>query len=128
MTSSANWIAREAAAIFPTYGRRPVTFVRGAGTRLYDDTGREYLDFLSGLSVTSLGHAHPAVTDAVARQAATLTHVSNLFYTPQQIELAERLGATLGWEEALTFFCNSGAEANEAAIKLARRHGKRTAG
>ena len=124
---SQNWFEREAASIFPTYGRRPVTFVRGAGSRLYDDAGREYLDFLSGLSVTSLGHAHPTVTDAVARQAATLTHVSNLFYTPPQIELAERLGATLGWEEAWTFFCNSGAEANEAAIKLARRHGKRTA-
>ena len=123
-----SWMDREAAAIFPTYVRRPVTFVRGDGTRLYDDADREYLDFLSGLSVTSLGHAHPAVTDAIARQAATLTHVSNLFYTPPQIELAERLAAALGWDDGATFFCNSGAEANEAAIKLTRRHGKKIAG
>ena len=117
---------RDAEAILPTYGRRPVTFVRGRGTRLFDETGKEYLDFLSGLSVTSLGHAHPAVTEAVARQADTLVHVSNLFYTVPQIELAERLADTLGWSDAKAFFCNSGAEANEAAIKLARRHGKRT--
>ena len=119
-----SWSEREAASIFPTYGRRPVTFVRGKGSRLYDDAGREYLDFLSGLSVTSLGHAHPAVTEAITTQASTLTHVSNLFYTTPQIELAERLGATLGWADAKAFFCNSGAEANEAAIKLTRRHGK----
>ena len=121
-----SWSAREAASIFPTYPRRPVTFVRGKGSRLYDDAGREYLDFLSGLSVTSLGHAHPAVTEAIARQADTLVHVSNLFYTVPQIELAERLADTLGWDDAKAFFCNSGAEANEAAIKLARRHGKRS--
>lgn len=117
--------AREAAALFPTYVRQPVTFVRGKGTRLYDDTGREYLDCLSGLSVTSLGHAHPAVAEAVAAQMRTLVHVSNLFYTHPQVELAERLAATLRWDGASTFFCNSGAEANEAAIKLSRRHGKR---
>jgi acetylornithine aminotransferase len=116
---------REVAALLPTYARRPVTFVRGEGTRLYDDQGREYLDFLSGLAVTALGHAHPAVTRAVAEQAATLTHVSNLYYTEPQIELAERLAATLGWAGGRSFFCNSGAEANEAAIKLTRRHGKR---
>ena len=121
---TASWIQREAASIFPTYARRPVTFVRGKGSRLYDDSGREYLDFLSGLSVTSLGHAHPAVTEAIATQAQTLTHVSNLFYTTPQIDLAERLAGTLGWDTARTFFCNSGAEANEAAIKLTRRHGK----
>ena len=117
---------REAAALLPTYGRRPVTFVRGEGARLYDDQGRGYLDFLSGLSVTSLGHAHPAVTEAITLQARTLSHVSNLFYTQPQIELAERLAQTLGWSDGRSFFCNSGAEANEAAIKLARRHGKRS--
>lgn len=122
--AEATWAQREAHSIFPTYARRPVTFVRGTGSRLYDETGREYLDFLSGLSVTSLGHAHPAVTEAISRQAQTLTHVSNLFYTTPQIELAERLAGTLGWSDARTFFCNSGAEANEAAIKLTRRHGK----
>jgi acetylornithine/N-succinyldiaminopimelate aminotransferase len=116
---------REAAALLPTYARKPVTFVRGEGTRLYDDAGREYLDFLSGLSVTSLGHAHPAVADAVAEQMRTLVHTSNLYYTQPQVELAERLAATLGWDDGRSFFCNSGAEANEAAIKLTRRHGKR---
>ena len=116
---------REAAALLPTYARQPVTFVRGEGTRLYDDAGREYLDFLSGLSVTSLGHAHPAVAGAVAEQMRTLVHTSNLFLTEPQVELAERLAQTLGWADGQSFFCNSGAEANEAAIKLTRRHGKR---
>jgi acetylornithine/N-succinyldiaminopimelate aminotransferase len=116
--------AREARRLLPTYRRQPVAFVRGAGTRLYDAEGREYLDFLSGLSVTSLGHAHPAVTAAVADQAATLVHTSNLFFTEPQVRLAERLAETLGWDDGRAFFCNSGAEANEAAIKLARRHGK----
>lgn len=116
---------REAAALLPTYRRRPVTFVRGEGTRLFDDTDKSYLDFLSGLSVTALGHAHPRVADAVAAQARTLVHTSNLFFTEAQVALAERLGSTLGWADAKTFFCNSGAEANEAAIKLTRRHGKR---
>ena len=116
---------RESAALLPTYARKPVTFVRGEGTRLYDDEGREYLDFLSGLAVTSLGHAHPAVTQAVAEQMNTLVHVSNLYLTQPQVELAERLAETLGWDDGRSFFCNSGAEANEAAIKLTRRHGKR---
>ncbi|CAN5301004.1 acetylornithine transaminase [soil metagenome] len=119
------WAEREAAALLPTYRRRPVEFVRGAGCWLVDADGRRYLDFLSGLSVTSLGHAHPAVTEAVARQAATLVHTCNLFYTRPQIELAERLQDTLGWPDAKAFFGNSGAEAVEGALKLARRHGKR---
>jgi acetylornithine aminotransferase len=123
-TMLANLQAREAAALLPVYRRRPVAFVAGRGSRLVDSEGREYLDFLSGLSVTSLGHAHPAVADAVARQAATLVHTCNLYYTVPQIDLAERLQATLGWPDGKAFFCNSGAEANEAAIKLARRHGK----
>ena len=115
---------REAAALLPTYRRRPVTFVRGDGTRLFDADGRSYLDFLSGLAVTSLGHAHPEVADAIAAQARTLVHTSNLFFTEPQVALAERLQQTLGWSEGKAFFCNSGAEANEAAIKLTRRHGK----
>jgi acetylornithine/N-succinyldiaminopimelate aminotransferase len=118
-------VQREAAALLPTYRRQPVVFVRGDGLNLYDADGRVYLDFLSGLAVTSLGHAHPAVTEAVSAQARQLTHVSNLFYTEPQVALAERLQATLGWPDGRAFFCNSGAEANEAAIKLARRHGKR---
>ena len=121
MTSLAQ---REAAALLPVYRRRPVTFVRGEGVWLQDDAGRRYLDFLSGLSVTALGHAHPAVTRAVAEQASRLVHVSNLFYTVPQVDLAERLAATLGWDDGRAFLCNSGAEANEAALKLARRHGK----
>jgi acetylornithine/N-succinyldiaminopimelate aminotransferase len=116
---------REAAALLPTYRRQPVTFVRGEGISLYDADGRQYLDFLSGLAVTALGHAHPAVADAVERQARRLVHTSNLFFTEPQVSLAERLQATLGWPDGRAFFCNSGAEANEAAIKLARRHGKR---
>lgn len=116
---------REAAALLPTYRRQPVTFVRGEGVHLIDSDGETYLDFLSGLSVASLGHAHPAVADAVATQARTLVHTSNLYYTEAQVRLAEALRTTLGWPDAQAFFANSGAEANEAAIKLARRHGKR---
>lgn len=122
--ATADLAAREAAAIFPTYRRQPVAFVHGEGAWLVDAEGRRYLDFVSGISVTALGHAHPAVAEAVAEQARRLVHVSNLYYTEPQVTLAERLKATLGWPEAWAFFCNSGAEANEAAIKLARRHGK----
>ncbi|MBM3693771.1 MAG: acetylornithine transaminase [Actinobacteria bacterium] len=106
-----------------TYGRAPVAFVRGEGTLLYDADGRRYLDFLSGLAVTSLGHAHPAVADAIAEQARTLLHVSNLYYNALQPRVAERLDALIGGGGRV-FFCNSGAEANECAIKLARRHGQ----
>ena len=120
----ASIVDREAAALLPTYARHPVEFVSGRGARLVDAGGREYLDFLSGLSVTSLGHAHPAVARAVADQAGRLVHVSNLFYTAPQVDLAERLRATLGWPDGRAFLCNSGTEANEAAVKLARRHGK----
>ena len=120
----ASLAAREAAALLPTYARQPVEFVAGEGPWLYDAEGRRYLDFLSGLAVTSLGHAHPAVADAVAAQSRRLVHVSNLFYTEPQVSLAERLQDTLGWPDGKAFLCNSGAEANEAALKLARRWGK----
>jgi acetylornithine aminotransferase len=125
MTPTEALCARERAAILPTYARRPVTFVSGHGAWLVDTEGREHLDFLSGLCVTSLGHAHPAVADAVDAQLRTLGHTSNLFHTEPQVRLAERLQQTLGWPDGRAFFCNSGAEANEAALKLARRHGKR---
>ena len=112
-------------ALMHNYGEPAVTFVRGEGSRLYDETGREYLDFLSGLAVTSLGHAHPAVADAVAHQARTLLHVSNLFGTTLGPEVAATLDRLIGGgvERAggQVFFANSGAEANECAIKLARR-------
>jgi acetylornithine/N-succinyldiaminopimelate aminotransferase len=106
--------------LMPTYARQPVEFVRGEGTRLWDADGNEYLDFLSGISVTQLGHCHPGIVEAVTNQAATLMHVGNLFYTAPQLRLAERLSKlSIGGK---VFFCNSGAEANECAIKLARRH------
>lgn len=111
--------AREAEALIGTYRRFPVTFVRGEGTLLFDDTGRPYLDFAAGIAVAQIGHAHPRWVRAVAGQASELAHVSNLFFTEPQVALAERLRGLLGWGRA--FFANSGAEANEAALKLARR-------
>ncbi len=104
-----------------TYPPQPVTFVRGQGSLLWDDTGKQYLDFFSGVAVTSLGHAHPAVADALARQAGTLLHVSNHFATTVAPEVAATLDRLLGGPSGKVFFCNSGAEANECAIKLARR-------
>ena len=109
------------------YGDPPVTFVRGSGTELFDDSGKRYLDFLCGLAVTSLGHSHPRVAAALATQAETLLHVSNLFDTEPHLEVAARLEARLrsGTGEATpgrVLFQNSGAEANEAAMKLARKH------
>lgn len=111
--------------LLPTYNSPPVTFASGEGAWLTDTDGNRYLDFLCGLAVTSLGHAHPAVTAAVTEQAATLTHVSNLFGTTPVLRLADTLARAAGWDDGRAFFCNSGAEANEAALKLARRHGKR---
>ncbi|TMK86224.1 MAG: acetylornithine transaminase [Actinobacteria bacterium] len=107
-----------------TYPEPAVTFVRGEGSRLYDESGRAYLDFLSGLAVTSLGHAHPTVADAVCQQARTLLHVSNLYGTTIGPEVAATLDRLVGDGEPVggrVFFCNSGAEANECALKLARR-------
>ena len=102
-----------------SYTRQPVEFVRGEGTRLWDDEGNEYLDFLCGIGVTNLGHCHPRVVAAVREQVGTLMHVSNLFYTEPAMRLAARLAdGALGGR---VFFCNSGAEANEAAIKLVRK-------
>ena len=108
-------------AIMPTYKRFEVTFERGEGARLYDDTGKEYIDALCGLAVTGLGHAHPRVTAALTRQAGRLLHTSNLYGIGQQERLAERLTTLSGMDNV--FFGNSGAEANEAAIKIARLSG-----
>jgi len=111
-------------SLMSTYPEPAVTFVRGEGSRLYDADGRAYLDFLSGLAVTSLGHAHPAVAEALCDQARTLLHVSNLYGTTIGPEVAATLDRLVGDGEALggrVFFCNSGAEANECAFKLARR-------
>ena len=112
--------ALEAQYVATTYRRQPVVFVRGSGARLYDEEGREYLDLLSGIGVASLGHAHPGLAAAIADQAATLLHVSNLYYHPLQGEAAARLAALSGLPRA--FFCNSGAEAVEACLKFARRY------
>ncbi len=108
-------------ALMTTYNRLPVAFERGAGAWLWDSEGRRYLDALCGIAVTSLGHAHPDVAQALADQAATLLHTSNIYRIPLQERLGERLCALSGMERA--FLCNSGAEANEAALKIARLHG-----
>ncbi len=111
--------ALESSSVIGSYARLPVEFVRGQGAWLWDADGNEYLDFLCGISVTSLGHCHPRVVAAVRDQVGRLMHVSNLFYTEPAMLLAERLSAgSLGGK---VFFCNSGAEANEAAIKLVRK-------
>ncbi|UGS36218.1 acetylornithine/succinylornithine family transaminase [Capillimicrobium parvum] len=105
--------------LLPTYARFPVAFERGSGTRLWDDEGHEYLDFLSGISVSSVGHCHPQVVEAIRDQAGRLLHVGNLYYTEPMTRLADRLAeSSLGGG---VFFTNSGAEANEAALKLVRK-------
>jgi len=105
--------------IFQTYSRYPVTLVRGKGTKVWDERGKEYLDFLSGIAVCNLGHCHPAVVRAAQEQLKKLIHVSNFFYTEPQAELARLLTANSFADRV--FFCNSGAEANESALKLARK-------
>jgi acetylornithine aminotransferase len=107
--------------LMSTYARLPVTFLRGDGALLWDTAGKEYLDAVSGIAVTSLGHAHPAVSSALCEQAQVLVHTSNLYQIEQQRALGDRLCALAGMDRA--FFCNSGAEANEAALKLARLYG-----
>jgi predicted acetylornithine/succinylornithine family transaminase len=112
--------ARESQHVLQTYKRQPIVFVRGRGSRLYDADGREYLDLVSGIGVASLGHAHPGLAAAIADQASTLVHVSNLYYHPLQAEVATRLATLSGLPRA--FFCNSGTEAVEACLKFARRY------
>ena len=113
--------ALDADHVMGTYARAPVAFVRGEGSRLWDSEGREYLDFLSGIAVTSLGHAHPAVVDAVTTQVARIAHTSNLYANEPAVALAERLAALLAPGEARVFLCNDGTTANEAALKVALR-------
>ena len=108
--------------VMGTFKRLPVTFVRGSGCRVWDSDGREYLDLVAGIAVNLLGHAHPAVAEAVAEQARTLIHTSNLYLTEPQVKLAQRL-VELSFPSRV-FFCNSGAEANECAIKIARKWGR----
>ncbi len=112
--------------VMNTYGRLPMALVRGQGVKVWDAEGKEYLDFLSGIAVNSLGHCHPKVVEAVCRQAETLMHVSNIYWIEPQVKLAELLVENSCADKA--FFCNSGAEANEAAIKLARKYAKQKYG
>ncbi len=117
-----DWIEEAERWILHTYDRYPVVIVRGEGARVWDIDGREYLDFVAGIAVCNLGHCHPRVVEALREQAGKLLHVSNLYYTQPQVELAQRICQhSFGTK---VFFCNSGAEANEAAIKLARKYAK----
>ena len=120
MTATERLQARFGAALMGNYGTPPVALARGDGCRVWDVDGREYLDLVAGIAVSSLGHAHPAVIDAVGRQVRTIAHTSNLYLHEPEVALAERLLALLG-TPGRVFFCNSGTEANEAAIKLVRR-------
>lgn len=112
--------------LFDTYTRLPVVFTHGKGTRLWDQEGKEYLDFLAGIAVCNLGHCHPDLNNILTHQAESLIHVSNLFYTVPQVELARELTG-LSFADKV-FFANSGAEANEAAIKLARKYSRERRG
>ncbi len=116
-----NWQELEKKYYMRTFDRIPVTLVKGKGSRVWDENGREYLDFVGGLAVDSLGHCHPLVVEAVTKQAQTLIQTSNLFYTIPQLQLAELLVKNSCLNRV--FFCNSGAEACEGAVKLARRYG-----
>ncbi len=111
-------------ALMNNYGTPPLTLVRGEGAEVWDDTGRRYLDLYAGIAVNALGHAHPAVVDAVTTQVSTLGHTSNFFITEPALGLAERLKELLGQPSARVLLCNSGTEANEAAFKIARRTGR----
>ena len=107
--------------LMPVFGRQPISFVRGRGSYLYTEDGTEYFDALTGIAVCGLGHAHPVIAEAIAEQAATLIHTSNLFEVPWQTAAAQKLAQVAGMEEV--FFSNSGAESNEGAIKIARKFG-----
>jgi predicted acetylornithine/succinylornithine family transaminase len=118
-TSGARIVTRHP-HLLANYARAEVNMVRGEGVYLFDESGNRYLDLVAGIAVCALGHAHPRITRAIAEQAATLVHCSNLYYSEPSGTLADRLAELSGFEAV--FFCNSGAEANEAAIKLARKH------
>ena len=116
------WQEIEAKYYMQTVRRQPVVIVRGQGTRVWDENGKEYLDFTAGWAVNNLGHVHPAVVKAIQEQAATLLQTSNQFYTVPQLQLAQLLVEQSCLDRV--FFCNSGAEANEGAVKLARKYGR----
>jgi predicted acetylornithine/succinylornithine family transaminase len=116
-----NWQEIEKEYYMSTFTRIPVTLVRGEGLKVWDDKGKEYLDFVAGIAVNVLGHCHPAITSAICEQAGTLVHTSSLYYTIPQLKLAELLVKNSVLDKV--FFCNSGAEANEGAMKMARKYG-----
>lgn len=127
MTTSAEYTARYEHAVMNTFGQPKRVFVRGQGVYVFDADGRRHLDLLGGIAVNALGHGHPRLVEAIARQAGELIHISNFFATPPQVQLAERLDALVraGADvPAKVFFTNSGAEANEAAFKVTRRTGR----
>ena len=117
------WIDMEKQYYMYTVRRQPVVLTRGEGTRAWDVEGKEYLDFTAGWAVNNLGHCHPAITHAIVEQAATLLQTSNQFYTIPQLQLAQLLVENSALDKV--FFSNSGAEANEGALKLARKYGKK---
>ncbi|HEX7489263.1 MAG TPA: acetylornithine transaminase [Anaeromyxobacteraceae bacterium] len=121
MTQNDAFAARASKVLTPNYRQQPIAIVRGAGVRVWDADGREYLDFLGGVAVDVLGHCHPALVKALEEQARTIWHVSNHFYIARQVELAEALLSHVPWARR-AFFCNSGAEANEVMLKLARKY------
>ena len=123
MTEQTTWTQRYTASLMNTFGPPKLVLTRGAGAHVWDADGKEYVDLLGGIAVNALGHAHPALVEAVSHQLSTLGHVSNFFTTEPQIELAERLLALVP-ADGKVFFANSGAEANEAALKLTRRTGR----
>jgi acetylornithine/N-succinyldiaminopimelate aminotransferase len=123
ISGNAAYAERFAAAVMGTYPTPPMTLVRGQGSHVWDADGREYVDLLAGIATSSLGHAHPAVVDAVTAQVARIAHTSNVYGNEPSVRLAERLLRRAG-HDGRVFFCNSGAEANEAALKLSRRTGR----
>lgn len=116
-------IEKDSQYVLQTYGRFPLALTKGSGTRVWDEDGREYLDFCAGIATCSLGHCHPALTSAIKTQADQLMHCSNLYFTAQQSDLAELIVEKIVGEPGKVFFSNSGAEANDGMIKLARKHG-----
>lgn len=122
MTSAAEWKEKERQYYIHTFNRQPMVIERGEGARVWDTDGNEYLDFIAGIAVNNLGHCHPVVTEAIREQAGKLVQTSNLFYTTPQLELAEALVESSGMDKV--FFANSGVEANEGAVKLARKYGR----
>ncbi|GAB4004456.1 acetylornithine transaminase [Nocardioides ultimimeridianus] len=125
MSTSSEWLDRYAGAVMNTFGTPKLVLASGNGVRVSDVDGKEYVDFLGGIAVNTLGHAHPALVGAVTKQLETLGHISNFFASTPQIELAEKLLAVVApGTDGRVFFCNSGAEANEAALKMTRRTGR----